>query len=275
VIVTCDTTRSKMVAPCDIRRSHLRRRHPGPPRPQCSSHRAHWRKPPPRPRQAVQNGLTRTRIRRNNFQGQQAWRPGRDHLVTGGGIIQESLGAIIPLQTGGFVGIGNEAARDKVRAIAKTEAYTVSCRERKKVEMLFAHLKRILRLGRLRLRGPSGESLEDVNFAGDVEVVNPIALTGIHLWQRRRRKRTGDAEHDRNVLDCGIKTRGIAKIKRARFKAERPRDRVDFCEGAPGQNRACARVGGRFRDQLAGVPGRPVDEDGSVQAAEEVRPSFE
>jgi hypothetical protein len=29
-------------------------------------------------------------------------------------------------------------------------------RERKKVEMLFAHLKRILRLDRLRLRGPSG-----------------------------------------------------------------------------------------------------------------------
>ena len=47
----------------------------------------------------------------------------------------------------------HEAARDKVRAIAKTEAYAVSCRERKKVEMLFAHLKRILRLDRLRLRG--------------------------------------------------------------------------------------------------------------------------
>src|ERR1700735_545361 len=50
----------------------------------------------------------------------------------------------------------HEAARDKVRAIAKTEAYAVSCRERKKVWMLFAHLKRILRLGRLRLRGPDG-----------------------------------------------------------------------------------------------------------------------
>jgi transposase len=49
-----------------------------------------------------------------------------------------------------------EAARDKARAIAKTEAYAVSRRERKKVEMLFAHLKRILRLDRLRLRGPSG-----------------------------------------------------------------------------------------------------------------------
>ena len=50
----------------------------------------------------------------------------------------------------------HEAARDKAHAIAKTEAYAVSCRERKKVEMLFAHLKRILRLGRLRLRGPTG-----------------------------------------------------------------------------------------------------------------------
>jgi transposase len=50
----------------------------------------------------------------------------------------------------------HEAARDKARAIAKTEAYSVSRRERKKVEMLFAHLKRILRLDRLRLRGPCG-----------------------------------------------------------------------------------------------------------------------
>ena len=50
----------------------------------------------------------------------------------------------------------HEAARDKARAIAKTEAYAVSRRERKKVEMLFAHPKRILRLDRLRLRGPSG-----------------------------------------------------------------------------------------------------------------------
>ena len=42
------------------------------------------------------------------------------------------------------------------RDIAQTDAYVVSRRERKKVEMLFAHLKRILRLDRLRLRGPNG-----------------------------------------------------------------------------------------------------------------------
>ena len=49
-----------------------------------------------------------------------------------------------------------EGARDMARDIAKTDAYRVSRRQRKKVEMLFAHLKRILRLDRLRLRGPSG-----------------------------------------------------------------------------------------------------------------------
>ena len=37
-----------------------------------------------------------------------------------------------------------------------TKAFERSRRDRKRVEMLFAHLKRILRLGRLRLRGPCG-----------------------------------------------------------------------------------------------------------------------
>ena len=50
----------------------------------------------------------------------------------------------------------HEGARDMARDIAKTEEYAVSRRQRKKVEMLFAHLKRILRLDRLRLRGPLG-----------------------------------------------------------------------------------------------------------------------
>ncbi|MGX9121069.1 transposase [Mesorhizobium sp. BHbsci] len=50
----------------------------------------------------------------------------------------------------------NEDARDVARAIAQTPEYERSRHRRKKVEMLFAHLKRILRLGRLRLRGPSG-----------------------------------------------------------------------------------------------------------------------
>jgi transposase len=50
----------------------------------------------------------------------------------------------------------HEDARDVARALAKTAAFEQSRRNRKRVEMLFAHLKRILRLGRLRLRGPCG-----------------------------------------------------------------------------------------------------------------------
>ncbi|WP_312573075.1 transposase, partial [Brevundimonas sp.] len=50
----------------------------------------------------------------------------------------------------------HEDARDVARDIARADAYVTSRRERKKVEMLFAHLKRILRLDRLRLRGPCG-----------------------------------------------------------------------------------------------------------------------
>jgi Transposase DDE domain len=54
----------------------------------------------------------------------------------------------------------NEAARDVARDLAKTEAFAQSRRDRKKIEMLFAHLKRILRLYRLRLRGPRGAQFE-------------------------------------------------------------------------------------------------------------------
>jgi len=53
-----------------------------------------------------------------------------------------------------------EEARDLARALAKTEAFEQSRRDRKRVEMLFAHLKRIFRLGRLRLRGPQGAQFE-------------------------------------------------------------------------------------------------------------------
>ncbi|MDH3647027.1 MAG: transposase [Gammaproteobacteria bacterium] len=50
----------------------------------------------------------------------------------------------------------HEAARDVARAVRKTEAYRGTRRQRKKVEMLFAHMKRILKMDRLRLRGMNG-----------------------------------------------------------------------------------------------------------------------
>ena len=50
----------------------------------------------------------------------------------------------------------DEDVRDHVRTLANTQAFEQSRRERKKVEMRFAHLKRILKLDRFRLRGLSG-----------------------------------------------------------------------------------------------------------------------
>jgi len=50
----------------------------------------------------------------------------------------------------------HEDARQVARDIAETDDYAISRALRKKVEMLFAHLKRILGLRRLRLRGPNG-----------------------------------------------------------------------------------------------------------------------
>lgn len=50
----------------------------------------------------------------------------------------------------------HEGALDMAPDIAQTDAYVPSRRRRKKVEMLFAHLKRILKLDRLRLRGSNG-----------------------------------------------------------------------------------------------------------------------
>jgi Transposase DDE domain len=68
----------------------------------------------------------------------------------------------------------HEKARDIAREIAKTEAYVTSRRERKKIEMLFAHLKRILRLDRLRLRGPSG-ARDEFLLAATVQNLRKLA----------------------------------------------------------------------------------------------------
>ena len=43
-----------------------------------------------------------------------------------------------------------------MRGLANTEAFQISRRERKKVEVRFAHMKGIHKLDRLRLRGLSG-----------------------------------------------------------------------------------------------------------------------
>jgi hypothetical protein len=49
-----------------------------------------------------------------------------------------------------------EHAREVARSLRGTPAFERSRQGRKRIEMLFAHLKRNLKMGRLRLRGPCG-----------------------------------------------------------------------------------------------------------------------
>lgn len=68
----------------------------------------------------------------------------------------------------------HEAARDVARRIAATPEYERSRHERKKVEMLFAHLKRILKLDRLRLCGMSGAT-DEFTLAAAVKNMQRLA----------------------------------------------------------------------------------------------------
>jgi IS5 family transposase len=67
-----------------------------------------------------------------------------------------------------------EAARNVARDIAKTDRYAQSRKDRKKVEMLFAHLKRILNLSRLRLRGMNG-ARDEFLFAATAQNLRRLA----------------------------------------------------------------------------------------------------
>ncbi len=68
----------------------------------------------------------------------------------------------------------HEGARQMARDIAKTDAYVASSYARKKVEMLFALLKRIIGLDRLRLRGPNG-ARDEFNLAATVQNLRKLA----------------------------------------------------------------------------------------------------
>jgi DDE family transposase len=60
------------------------------------------------------------------------------------------------------------------RDIAKSDEGRTSRRLRKKVEMLFAHLKRILKLDRLRLRGPCG-ARDEFHLAATAQNLRKLA----------------------------------------------------------------------------------------------------
>ncbi|MCY1278390.1 Transposase DDE domain protein [compost metagenome] len=85
----------------------------------------------------------------------------------------------------------HEAARDVARRIAKTPEYFRSRCERKKVEMLFAHLKRIMKLDRLRLRGLTGAT-DEFTLAATVQNLRRMAKLMPHGPPTRDRSACGE-----------------------------------------------------------------------------------
>ena len=76
--------------------------------------------------------------------------------------------------------------------------------------------------------------LKDVNFPRDVEIVNSVADTRSRHWPRRRGKRAGDTEYDRNVPERRIKDRGGAEIERASDQPKRFGDRFHLFDISSG-----------------------------------------
>ena len=72
-----------------------------------------------------------------------------------------------------------EKERQHVRALKGTEAFQQSARERKKVEMLFAHLKRNLSLRRLRLRGLTG-ARDEFLLAATIQNLKKLVRLSTH-----------------------------------------------------------------------------------------------
>jgi len=76
----------------------------------------------------------------------------------------------------------HEDARDYTRMIGQTKAFEQSTKDRKKVEMAFAHMKRIIGLRRFRLRGMTG-ARDELILAATALNLRKLART---IWRPQR-----------------------------------------------------------------------------------------
>jgi hypothetical protein len=102
----------------------------------------------------------------------------------------------------------HEGARDMARTIAASWEGRTSRRLRKKIEMLFAHLKRILKLDRLRLRGPTGardEFRQVVAKARHSEILaHPAAMPKARLIDEDAATRLAEIAEIAEILMLGL-----------------------------------------------------------------------
>ena len=107
----------------------------------------------------------------------------------------------------------HEAVRQYVAALAKTEDFKKSAFARRKVEMLFAHLKRNLNFRRLRLRGMSGARDECTLAAIEQNLRKLVRLIGNRGATKRltRRKPASSIRSGAKTLISGPQRRATTR----------------------------------------------------------------
>ena len=108
----------------------------------------------------------------------------------------------------------HEAAREVARSFAGTPEYLQSRRERKKVEMLFAHLKRVLRLNRLRLRGLASTVVVEIPRRRDLApAIDPRHMSAAAGCAGRGigagRNEPGDGQFDASTAVIAARARAL------------------------------------------------------------------
>ncbi len=93
---------------------------------------------------------------------------------------------------------------------------------------------------------------EDVDLAGDVEVMRPAGEAGVEHRRARRRERTGAVQQDIDVAQRGRRSRRIIDIEASPREIELRPQGFDWRRPSSGQNRAKTLALGFPRDQAAG-----------------------
>ena len=144
----------------------------------------------------------------------------------------------------------HEPARDVARAIAKTDAYQQSRKDRKKVETLFAHLKRILKLDRLRLRGPTGAQ-DEFLLAATAQDLRRSGRNGCARRYRNRRLRA----HNEGVTGESGRFNNKIQARRARKNQSTPDGTLSYKADEANKRGYFNRIG---QDQTIAVPQEPT-----------------
>ncbi len=107
------------------------------------------------------------------------------------------------------------------------------------------------------------EQAEDLDLAGDVEVMHALSEAGLKHRRGGLGEGAGAVEHRRHLAQPLSKRRGIIERKSAPGKTEPVGEGADFARVSAGEGGFEPALRRLFGDELAGIARRPVDQPGT------------